>query len=257
MPLTRALILLALFGASHSASADDFLLLLEARSCPNCELADTDLVHADLRNADLKAADLQRANLGRARLDGADLRGADLRWASLRGASLRGVDLRKSNLYGTDLRQADLTGAHLTIASLEQAHWAGARGISSDILSHASLHNAGVNAAHQNNWNLGQRLFSSAIAADPSIPISWIGRGICLGELGLTAKSSADFAHAGELFHQKGDIEKSGQLFKASREALIEHGRSKGKENEMGGSLLNGAHSLVHLLTQLALRAYH
>ena len=62
------LLLTVLLGASLSARADDLIVLLKARSCPNCKLADADLVHTDLRDADLKAADLQRANLSRARL---------------------------------------------------------------------------------------------------------------------------------------------------------------------------------------------
>ena len=43
--------------------------------CPQCRLADVDLVHADLRDADLSGAKLQRANLSQAKLDGADLSG--------------------------------------------------------------------------------------------------------------------------------------------------------------------------------------
>ena len=77
------LLLTVLLGAPLSARADDLIVLLEARSCPNCELADADLIHADLRNADLTAADLQRANLGRARLDEPTPR-RDLRFSSLK-----------------------------------------------------------------------------------------------------------------------------------------------------------------------------
>ena len=86
MPAPLLLLLTVLLGAPLSARADDLIVLLEARSCPNCKLADADLVHADLRDADLTAADLQRANLSRARLE-ADLRDADLRFSSLQGAS--------------------------------------------------------------------------------------------------------------------------------------------------------------------------
>ena len=42
------------------AQADDLILLLQQRSCPNCRLADVDLVHADLRDADLQRVQLQR-----------------------------------------------------------------------------------------------------------------------------------------------------------------------------------------------------
>ena len=71
MPAPLLLLLTVLFGAPLTARADDLIMLLEARSCPNCKLADADLVHADLRDADLKGAHLQRANLSNAP-DGAD-----------------------------------------------------------------------------------------------------------------------------------------------------------------------------------------
>ena len=48
---------------------------------------------------------------------------------------------------GTDLRRADLTGALLDENALDQSHWNGARGVSQEALSHAGLHNAGVQAA--------------------------------------------------------------------------------------------------------------
>ena len=57
------LLLTLLLGTPLSARADDLIVLLTAKSCPRCQLADADLVHADLRDADLSAADLQRANL--------------------------------------------------------------------------------------------------------------------------------------------------------------------------------------------------
>ena len=122
------LLLTVLLGASLSARADDLIVLLKARSCPNCKLADADLVHTDLRDADLKAADLQRANLSRARLDGADLRDADLRFSSLQGASLRGADLRGARLDGTDVRRADLSGTLINPGALDRSHWLGAIG---------------------------------------------------------------------------------------------------------------------------------
>ena len=254
MPAPLLLLLTVLLGAPLTARADDLMLLLQSKSCPNCELADADLVHADLRNANLKAADLQRANLGQARLDGADLRGTDLRWTNLRGASLRGVDLRNSDLYGTDLRQADLTGARLNIGSLEQSHWVGARGIASHIVSHASLHNAGVAAAHLAQWYQAEHLFSAAIDADPNKPISWIARGLCRGELGHLAKASEDFAHAGELLHQRGDPEKSDQLFEASRKAVTKRDRSNRKGNGIDSRMMSGNISASKALATMALQ---
>ena len=148
MPAPLLMLLTVLLGAPLSARADDLIVLLEERACPNCTLADADLVHADLRDANLNATDLRRANLSRARLDGADLRDADLRFSSLKGASLRGSDLRGARLDGTDLRQADLSGALINPGALDRSHWLGAMGINQGLRSPASLHNAGVDEAN-------------------------------------------------------------------------------------------------------------
>jgi len=249
------LLLTVLLGAPLSARANDLIVLLETGSCPNCKLADADLVHADLLDADLKAADLQRANLSRARLDGADLRDADLRFSNLQGSSLRGVDLRNSNLYSADLRQADLTGALVNIGALEQAHWHGAQGLAYEVLSYASLHNAGVDSAHRNQWDQAERFFSAAISKNPSEPMSWIARGICRGELGRLKTASQDLAHAGELFRRKGDLAKSNQLIEASHLAITPAAQTMDKGNGIGSTLLSGAISAAQALTPLALRA--
>ena len=68
MPAPLLLLLTVLLGAPLSAQADDLMVLLETRSCPNCKLADADLMHAELRDANLRGAQLRRANLSRARL---------------------------------------------------------------------------------------------------------------------------------------------------------------------------------------------
>ena len=167
MPATLLLLLTVLLGSPLSARADDLIVLLEARSCPNCKLADADLVHADLRDADLKGAQLQRANLSKARLDGADLNGSDLSFTSLQGASLRGADLRGASFYGTDLRNADLNGALVDANALDKAHWSGATGLPRKMQSHAALHNAGVTAAEGGRWQDAEQLFANAIARKP------------------------------------------------------------------------------------------
>jgi len=202
---SRVLLFTLLFTTPLVARADDLIELLQQRNCPYCRLADVDLVHADLRDADLQRAQLPRANLAQALLDGADLRGSNLRFTNLRGASLRGADLRGSTLYGTDLRQADLSGARLDEGALEQAHWQGAQGISTGIRSHAALHNAGVTAAENGQWEKAETLFSAAIAAEPSEALSWVARGLSRGELGDTKGASRDLAYAGVLFGDQGD----------------------------------------------------
>ncbi|QNI98648.1 pentapeptide repeat-containing protein [Synechococcus sp. RS9902] len=209
------LLLTVLLGAPVSARADDLIMLLEARACPNCTLADADLVHADLRDANLKAADLRRANLSRARLDGADLRDADLRFSSLKGASLRGSDLRGARLDGTDLRQADLSRALIKPGALDRSHWLGAMGIIQGQRSPASLHNAGVDEANAGRWPQAERLFGKAIQADPEQAMSWIARGLSRGQQGNEVKAAQDLLHAADLLDRQGAPEQSEQIRQA------------------------------------------
>ena len=223
-----------LFTTPLVARADDLIELLQQRNCPDCRLADVDLVHADLRDSDLQRAKLQRANLGQARLDGADLRG--------------------STLYGTDLRQADLNGAQLDIGALEQAYWDGAQGIANGVLSHASLHNAGVTAAEQSQWERAEELFSKAIAIAPNEPLSWVARGLCRGELGDNKRASKDLAHASQLFKKNGDDVKTEQLEIAIQniQTHAEEGIYQG--NGIGSAVLTGTIKALQTLAPIALK---
>ena len=253
---SRVLLFTLLFTTPLVARADDLIELLQQRNCPYCRLADVDLVHADLRDADLQRAQLPRANLAQALLDGADLRGSNLRFTNLRGASLRGADLRGSTMYGTDLRQADLSGARLDEGALEQAHWQRAQGISTGIRSHAALHNAGVTAAENGQWEKAETLFSAAIAAEPSEALSWVARGLSRGELGDTKGASRDLAYAGVLFGDQGDQEKAEQLLEASQKATAHIATPTAKAgNGIGSQLLSGALSTAQALAPIALRA--
>ena len=69
----RVLLFTLLFSTPLMARADERIELLKQRNCPDCRLADVDLMHVDLREA-----------------------------------SLRSADLRGSKLYGTELRQTKL-----------------------------------------------------------------------------------------------------------------------------------------------------
>ena len=251
----RVLLFTLLLASPLAARADDLILLLQQRNCPDCRLADVDLVHADLRDADLQRAQLQRANLAQARLDGADLRKTNLQFTNLQGASLRGADLRGSTLYGTDLRQADLSGAQLDDGALEQAHWEGARGISQGVRSHAALHNAGVIAAENGQWKRAEALFSAAITAEPSEPLSWVARGLSRGELGDFAKASKDLAYAGQLFENQGDISKAKQLKLASQNVYAPNSVQSSEGNGVGSAILSSALSAFRALAPIALRA--
>ncbi|MEJ6827772.1 MAG: pentapeptide repeat-containing protein [Synechococcus sp. ArSW.bin.68] len=241
----------------QAESMDDLIKVLQDGDCRNCRLADADLVHADLRDADLRDARLQRANLGEARLDGADLRGANLSFTSLRGASLRGANLEGSILHGTDLRYADLSGARLSQNSLGEAHWQGATGISRGIQSHASLHNAGVEAAQAGRWSTAEQLFSYAIHSRPEEPLSWVARGISRSEQAKDDIAAADFRYAASLYAQSGQKKVVEQLQTAADG--VQNRRTKGSQspsgNGWGGQILNGITSLAQTLAPLAMKA--
>ena len=254
MPATQLLLLTVLFGAPLSARADDLIVLLEARTCPNCKLADADLVHADLRDANLNAADLRRANLSRARLDGADLRDADLRFSSLKGASLRGGDLRGARLDGTDLRQADLSGALINPGALDRSHWLGAMGINEGLRSPASLHNAGVDEANASRWPQAERLFGEAIRADPEQAMSWVARGLSRGQQGNETKAAQDLLHAADLLDRQGAPEQSEQIRQAVAKLQADEGSGSKSGNGLGSALLGGTVSTLSALAPLALK---
>ena len=248
-----------LFGVISPVFAGDeehLIQLLTRRDCPACKLADVDLTHADLRDANLKDAQLRRANLSQAQLDGADLSGSDLSFTSLQGASLRGADLRNSRLIGTDLRRADLTGALLNQQALEQSHWSGAKGVSKGARSHAGLHNAGVDAAQAERWPEAEQLFNAAIEVNPDEPLSWVARGLSRGEQGKDDLASRDFAHAGELFADQGDMVKADQLREASRRVYDIKNKTDGASgNGVGSALLGGALSTAQALAPIAIKA--
>ena len=255
MPAPLLLLLTVLLGAPLSARADDLIVLLEARSCPNCKLADADLVHADLRNADLSAADLQRANLSRARLDGADLRNANLRFSSLKGASLQGADLRGARLDGTDLRQADLSGSLISPGALDRSHWLGATGINQGLRSHASLHNAGVDEALAGRWPQAERLFGEAIQTDPDQAMSWIARGLSRGQQGDESRAAQDLLHAADLLDRQGASEQSEQVREAVSKLQEKDAAGSKSGNGLGSALLGGAISALEALAPLAFKA--
>ena len=254
MPVPLLLLLTVLLGAPVSARADDLIMLLEERACPNCTLADADLVHADLRDANLKAADLRRANLSRARLDGADLRDADLRFSSLKGASLQGSDLRGARLDGTDLRQADLSGALIKPGALDRSHWLGAMGVNAGLRSPASLHNAGVDEANAGRWPQAERLFGEAIQADPEQAMSWIARGLSRGQQGNETKAAQDLLHAADLLDRQGGPDQSEQIRQAVAKLQADEGSGSKSGNGLGSALLGGTVSTLSALAPLALK---
>ena len=252
---TRALLFTLLITAPLAARADDLMVLLEQRKCPQCRLADVDLVHADLRDTDLRNAKLMRANLSQAQLDGANLSGADLSFTSLRGASLRGVNLTGSLLYGTDLRDADLTGAMLDPKALEGAHWSNAKGMQPQAQSHAALHNAGVGAAENDRWNEAENLFGLAIRKQPGAVESWIARGISREKLGKRQLAIQDFIYASNLYADKGATDLADQLQTAAI-TLQDDANNKQSGNGVGSALLGGLLSTSKALLPLAMKLF-
>ena len=254
MPAPLSLFLAVLLVAPHQARADDLIVLLQSRSCSNCNLSDVNLVHADLRDADLTGANLQGANLGWTRLDGADLRDADLRFSSLHGASLRGADLRGAQLDGTDLRKADLSGCQINPGSLERSHWLGSIGIGQGLLSSTSLHNAGVDEAQAGRWPQAERLFGEAIQADPEQPMSWIARGLSRAHQGDVSHASQDILHGADLLDRQGSPEQSEQLRQAVSKLQVNKQLHSNPGNGVGSSLLGGTLSILQVLAPLALK---
>ena len=243
-------------ACQQSAKADqDLMTLLGSKQCPNCRLADADLVHADLKDSNLSNAQLQRANLSRASLDGADLSEADLSFTSLQGASLRGANLKGAKLYGTDFRESDLTGAQLDVNALVEAHWRGAKGITAEAQSHAALHNAGVSAAEAGRWNQAEDLFSKAITKEPHIAESWVARAIAREKLGKRQLAIQDFSYAGKLFESKGSLIPARQLQTAAV-SLKEKANKSTTGNGTGSVLLSGLISTSKALLPIAMKLF-
>ena len=253
------ILVVALFSPTawdSQAKANESLLeLLQNKRCPQCQLADVDLVHADLRDADLSKAGLQRANLSRARLDGADLSGANLSFTSLQGASLRGAQLKGAKLYSTDLREADLTGAILDSNALEEAHWSGAKGMQPQAQSHAALHNAGVSAAESDRWNQAESLFGLAISKQPNTPESWVARGISREKLGKRVLAMQDLNYASRLYGEAGSEQIAKQLEQAAA-SLKEKETKQVSGNGVGSAVLNGLVNTSKALLPLAMKLF-
>ncbi|MCP9775404.1 pentapeptide repeat-containing protein [Cyanobium sp. WAJ14-Wanaka] len=239
-------------AAGKAAERPELLIqLLDQGRCAGCQLTDADLVLAHLPNADLRGAKLNGANLSQAQLDGAKLNGADLRNTSLLGASLRGADLRGANLEGTDLRQADLSGALLDRTALERAHWQQAKGINSNQLSYAQLHNAGVAAHDAGQPQKAELWFSQAIQRQPEAAVSWVARAISRSQQGKTPLAANDFDTAARLYAQRGDGESAKQLKEAAT-ALAKPQKQEPGGNGIGSQLLGTAAALAKLLGPLA-----
>ena len=105
-------------------------------------------------------------------------------------------------------------------------------------------------------WPEAERLFNAAIEADPDEPLSWVARGLSRGEQGKDDLASRDFAHAGQLFANQGDMVKADQLQEASRRVYdIQNKPNAPSGNGVGSALVGGALSTVQALAPIALKA--
>ncbi|MBM9519949.1 pentapeptide repeat-containing protein [Desulforhopalus vacuolatus] len=100
-------------SAASAAARENLQILLETRTCQNCDLSGLDLNRLDLSGVNLQGADLSlssckltnlsEANLSKAKLNGVSFDGADLGEADLRGADLRGVRMDSAYLDGAKI----------------------------------------------------------------------------------------------------------------------------------------------------------
>ena len=143
----------------------------------------------------------------------------------------------------------------LDAGALDQSHWQGARGIGRGLRSHASLHNAGVDAALSGRWMEAERLFSAAILDNPQEALSWVARGLSRGEQGKNDLAGRDLAHAGLLFEQQGDPIKADQLKQASTRVHEPAAADEPTGNGLGSAVLGSALSTIQALAPIALKA--
>lgn len=104
-------------------------LLLETKSCPQCDLSGADLNRLDLSGANLEGANLSRAKMALTNLSGANLKGSDLREAVLNGADLAEIDLRGADLTGASMVGAYMSGALMDGEMIEASTYAGDKGL--------------------------------------------------------------------------------------------------------------------------------
>ena len=122
-------------------------------------------------------------------------------------------------------------------------------------LSHAGLHNAGVDAAQTKRWAKAEQLFNAAIEANPDEPLSWVARGLSRGEQGKENLASSDFAYAGQLFAKQGNLLKAHQLHKVSQRIYDTTNKTNSNNFGLGSTLIGGAISTIQLLAPIALKA--
>jgi uncharacterized protein YjbI with pentapeptide repeats len=99
--------------STSTAVQENIKILIETRSCPQCDLSGANLSRFDLSGANLNGANLSRSKLALANLSEANLQNANLREANFSGADLANTDMRGADLTGTIFAGAYMVGTML------------------------------------------------------------------------------------------------------------------------------------------------
>ena len=89
----------------------NILILLETKSCVNCNLEGANLNRADLNNANLSAAKLKNATFFLASLSGVNFQNSDLRSVAFGGSDISNADFRGANISSTSFSGTYKRGA--------------------------------------------------------------------------------------------------------------------------------------------------
>ena len=95
--------------------------------------------------------------------------------------------------------------------------------------------------------------FNAAIRAKPKEPLSWIARGLSRGEQGKDDLAARDFAHAGQLFADQGEMAKADQMMEASQRVYEKPNKANlPNGNGIGSALISGALSALSAVQAIA-----
>jgi len=144
----------------------------------------------------------------------------------------------------------------LDAGALGRTHWDQAIGFDrAASLSHAELHNAGVQAARAGRYPAAEQFFSEAIRKQPLAAVSWLARGICRSEQGQLALAANDFGYAARLYEQAGELDTAAELRRSS-ERLTAAPSAGPSGNGKGMEAVSGAVAAFKVLAPIAAKAF-
>ncbi|SDP10279.1 pentapeptide repeat-containing protein [Desulforhopalus singaporensis] len=100
-------------GSGGVAAKENLRILLQKRTCKECDLSGLNFNRMDLSGVDIEGADLSLSTFFLTDLSGANMKGCTLNGAVFGGADLEQADLRGADLRGVDMSTAYITGALL------------------------------------------------------------------------------------------------------------------------------------------------